>query len=201
MFTKQASNTWGFVPFDGTVNGNELVLSRKAQALYLPTDLRLNFFTSGTFGGPDYPNGLVKRLGPPTISYGVSLPDIYLLKAECKARLDDFSGARTDLESFREKRMPLANASVPSNVVTKEQWLRFIMDERTREFSVMGFRWFDMRRLSVDPLFRNDTYTHIQYSATGQDNDIISFPLTQDRFTLRLPGKIISENPGMQDNP
>lgn len=193
-FTRNGGNPWAFV-FQF-----ELVLSQEAQNLYDASDLRLNFFTPTIYGGPDYANGLVKRSAPSTMSIGVNLPEIYLLRAECRARLNDLAGARMDVEALRTKRMPEENVAIPDAVANvQEDLLRYIMEERTREFAYMGFRWFDMRRLSVDPLFSNDVYRHILYAESG---DVIStYELTLDRLTLRMPPKVLSENPDMPDNP
>ena len=76
--------------------------------------------------------------------------------------------------------------------------INFILEERIREFSGMGYRWFDMRRLSVDPLFSNNNYSHFIYSDTGTATQIA---LKSERFALRFPDKIILQNPGMQNNP
>ncbi|CAM4430141.1 SusD family protein [Pedobacter westerhofensis] len=195
LFAKQAPN----VASDFFAAG-ELVLSPGAASLYNPADLRLNFFASNPFGGPTYPAGLLKRNAPGSLLMGVLLTDIYLLRAECKARLNDLPGAVSDLQMIRTRRLPQAEAAVPSNVAGQQlPLLRFIIDERTREYSLTGFRWFDMRRLSVDPLFSSTTYTHTLFSETGTVTS--TFTLSADRYVLRLPTKILRENPGMQDNP
>ncbi len=193
VFGKQASNNWSFF-------NNELVLTPQAVSLYGATDLRLGFFSTAALFGPDYPNGMLRRVGPGTIQYGVIVPELYLLRAECKARLNDLPGAIADLETLRTKRMPAADAAVPGSVASQKlSLLKFVFDERIREFAMMGFRWFDMRRLSVDPLFGSSTYTHTFYSETGAVTSTYTLPA--ERLVLRLPPKILAQNPGMQDNP
>jgi hypothetical protein len=131
----------------------------------------------------------------------VLLPDVYLLRAECKARLNDFSGAVDDLQFLRNRR--IANATerlVPATVVDqKDPLIRFIIDERVREFAFDGWRWFDMRRLSVDPLFSSNTYSHTLYTAAGAVST--TYTLTADRLTLRFPQKVMDLNTGMVNNP
>ena len=62
-----------------------------------------------------------------------------------------------------------------------------------------GFRWFDMRRLSVDPVYKATVGTsHSLYSATGATS---TFILRPDRLVLRFPQKIIDSNPGLNNNP
>ncbi|WP_158995637.1 RagB/SusD family nutrient uptake outer membrane protein [Mucilaginibacter sp. L196] len=193
LYSKQAIDNWTFT-------NNELVISPATVALFGSSDLRLNFYANSAFFGANYPGVLLRRVGPIEDQYGVVLPDLYLLRAECKARLGDLAGAKTDVETLRSNRMPAADASVPAATAGKQlSLLNFIFDERTREFAVQGYRWFDMRRLSVDPLFTGTTYTHTLYSTSGSITS--TFALDPLRFTMRFPQTVIDENPGMENNP
>ena len=94
--------------------------------------------------------------------------------------------------------MPAAAAAV--NITDKNELIRFVIDERTREFAMQGYRWFDMRRLSNDPLFANERlYKHEQLSATGAV--VNTYTLKPERFALRFPQGVIDANPGMSNNP
>lgn len=193
LYGKQAFNYWTF-------SANELVITKKTADLYDATDLRLNFYAKAAFFGPDYPNGLLRKIGPSSLQFGVLVPDLYLLRAECKARLNDLTGAKEDVETLRKNRMPLASSAVPAAIASQQlSLLKFIFEERIREFAVNGYRWFDMRRLSVDPLFGNSTFTHTLYSETG--SVLSTFTFKPERFVLRFPQKVMDENPGMQNNP
>ncbi|WP_431292931.1 RagB/SusD family nutrient uptake outer membrane protein [Pedobacter sp. P26] len=77
--------------------------------------------------------------------------------------------------------------------------IRFVIDERRREFAMFGYRWFDMRRLSVDPLFANDVYTHKIYDLQG--NVLSTYTLSKERLTLRFPLKLMAQNPDITNNP
>jgi len=70
---------------------------------------------------------------------------------------------------------------------------RLYIDERQREFAGTGMRWLDMRRLFQDPLINLPTPSH---PLEGQ-----SFTLKPDRFAMRIPPKVLSANPHMEDNP
>jgi len=176
-----------------------LWLTPEAAALYGPTDVRLaNWFTSMTF-----PNGLqlMKRTKSNSAYFGIRVSELYLLRAEVKARMDDLDGAVADLEFFRQHRMPAADAGVPAAAAAaKLPLLQFIMEERIREFAVQGYRWFDMRRLSVDPLFTTTAYQHQVYAETGDLEQTFTLD-APNRFVFRIPPKILAENPNMQDNP
>jgi hypothetical protein len=193
LLTKTSQNTWSF-------STNEMVLNPATVALYGTTDLRRKFLSPTTTGGIAYPTGFMRRFAPTSSQIGVILPDMYLLRAECKARTNDLAGAKADVETLRFKRMSAAAAPVPPAVAADPvQLTTFILQERIREFALQGFRWFDMRRLSVDPVYGTTVnYTHTYYSATGTITS--TFTLPPNRLTLRFSAYVILQNP-MTNNP
>ena len=193
MYAKESINPWAFVQ-------NEILLTPQTMGLFGSTDQRLKLYSSTYFPFGFVPPGFKKKKGPITPQIGFALPELYLLRAECKARLNDLTGAVDDLETLRKNRMPAEDAVVPAEIAgQKMDLLQFIMDERIREFALEGYRWFDMRRLSVDPLFANATYTHVLYSSTGEPEE--TYTLRPERFVLRFPQSVIDQNPGMENNP
>lgn len=192
LFGKQTSDNWQY-------NANELLLSPEAVTLYGATDMRLKLYNKNAFNGAAYLSGLLRRAASSSAQIGVMLADLYLLRAECKARLGDLTGAKADLEFFRSKRMPAVDAVVPTAIAGQQvPLIQFVLNERIREYAVQGYRWFDMRRLSVDPLFAGITYKHTLYKADGSTQ---TFILKPERLVLRFPQKIMDQNPGMQNNP
>jgi hypothetical protein len=187
--------------FNGSQTGNDgLVLTPQAKALYDASDLRLNFYTNKNANNSVNTDGRIRKYGVNYSRFGLQLPELYLISAECKARTNDLAGAVTDLETLRKNRMPAANASVPVAIAGNQTALiKFIIDERTREFAAEGYRWFDMRRLSVDPLFAGAVTTHTMYNADGTT---MVYTLNQpNRLVLRLPRNITDANPTMPNNP
>ncbi|WP_257668817.1 RagB/SusD family nutrient uptake outer membrane protein [Parapedobacter tibetensis] len=179
---------------------NTLQVSGETMALYDPSDLRLLLYSNTPFPtGSPFQAGAQRRTAPSIVPFGVVLPEIYLLIAECKARKDDLAGAAMALAQLRNHRMPPADAEVPPEVgVEKTRLLQFIMHERLREFAGLGFRWFDMRRLTVDPVFEDITSSHTLYH---QDGTTTVYQLRPERLVLKIPPKILIANPGMEDNP
>ena len=182
---------------------NQLLVSPKAVALYGPTDHRLTDFMTNApvFQLPFVINARATTSTGSGMHYfvrGIQLPDIYLLRAECKARTGDLSGAVEDVEFLRKHRMPEADASIPTGLSQTELIDYIVNGERARELVYTGHRWFDMRRLSVDPLFSDRTYTHTIYNADGSVQETIN--LTSERLTLRLPLYYINANPEMPVN-
>ena len=82
---------------------------------------------------------------------GESVPEMYLIRAEAKARRGDLSGAMADVEMVRMNRFTPENytpLSVPAN---DKATVELIIDERRREFPFTR-RWMDLKRLNNDPL-------------------------------------------------
>lgn len=179
---------------------NTLQVTGATMSLYQPSDLRLQLYSNTPFpSGNSFPEGAQRRMAPSIVPYGVNLPEIYLLLAECKVRTQDLDGAVQTLEVLRKHRMPVAAAGVPSNIASDPAGLlQFVLDERLREFAGLGLHWFVMRRLSVDTQFKQPAYTHTLYNEDGTST---VYTLKPERFVLKLPPKILLANPGMQDNP
>jgi tetratricopeptide (TPR) repeat protein len=191
------NNSW-------SLNGADILLAPEVTALFGATDRRINLFSAQPYGGgtivsPNPPGAPapLRAIGFYNTQYGVRLAEMYLISAEAKARTGDITGAITDLEALRKKRMPAADATVA--ITDRDALIRFIIDERTREFAMQGYRWFDMRRLAQDPLFANKLpYTHKYVSATGE---VTTYTLNPKRFAIRFPQRVMDANPGMPNNP
>ena len=183
------------------VTSNVLVLAPEVMNLYTPNDQRRKLFVNRATplsANVNFPTGLNRRNGFGTIvSYGFNYPEYFLLRAECEARGNNLTAAKADLETLRANRMPATE--VPVNVGTREEMIRFVINERRREYAMLGYRWFDIRRLSVDPIFANDIYTHNIYNMQGVI--VSTYTLSKERLTLRLPLKIMAQNPNITNNP
>ncbi|QHS63340.1 RagB/SusD family nutrient uptake outer membrane protein [Chitinophaga agri] len=188
-------------PFNGNQLGNNgLVLAPWAAALFKPSDLRLQLYTDRNPDQSPNPGGRLRKYGVQWSRIGLQLPELYLLRAECKARLNDLPGATADVQTLREHRMPVADAGIPAVTSGNQAALiRFIFEERIREFAAEGYRWFDMRRQSVDPLFAGQVFTHTLYN---EDGTFTTYTLNQpNRLVLQLPPALMNNNPGMPNNP
>ncbi|TCC96703.1 RagB/SusD family nutrient uptake outer membrane protein [Pedobacter hiemivivus] len=189
-----------FPNFNSASYGNiGMVIKPEIAALFAPSDLRLKFYTNKNPNGSANPGDRLRKYVRYS-RFGLELPDVYMLLAECKAKLNDLPGAVTILETFRNHRMPVADARVPAPVSTnRSALLRFIFDERIREYAEEGYRWFDMRRQSVDPDFSGQTFTHQVFAANGTTE---TFTLDQpNRLVMKIPQPIIDANSGMANNP
>lgn len=190
VYAKQYSNLWTYSSNRG------FWLTPATWALYGPSDVRRKWFGDST----TMTNGvkLFKRNKQLTTFYGLRVPELYLLRAEVKARKEDYTGAVADLVTLRQKRMPAADAGVPAAATaSKLALVQFIMEERIREFSMQGYRWFDMRRLSVDPLFAGaPAVQHIVYDEAGAVKQTFTLKAPDD-FVFKISPKLQGENPGL----
>ena len=183
------------------------VFSPETADLYDPMDRRLSLYSPyEIFSSNIHPKGMRRRTSGffTGIDVGPSLPDMYLMRAECKARTNDLAGAVADLELLREKRISgTAAAKVPSDIASSQQALvRFILDERIREFAITGLRWLDMRRLSQDPVYSSHVnYVHKIYNADGSLASSYSFKERPQRFALKFGERMLKESNGLEDNP
>ncbi|UGU15473.1 RagB/SusD family nutrient uptake outer membrane protein [Sinomicrobium kalidii] len=178
---------------------SDVLLSPETAALYGANDIRFNenFSDSEFFGPPFAVPGVYRRLAPPQVIIGIDIKDIYLLRTECKARTGDLEGAISDLEDYRELRMPETDADVPD--MGQTDLIRYVIDERRREYAVQGTEWFTVRRIFNDPVFSSDTYIHTLYNNDGTVRE--TYSLTEDRLQLRFTDNILQENPGLTNNP
>lgn len=204
--TDVKESLWAVVTYSGAYSGNAfptdfLTLAPKTAALFDPSDWRLQFYTNLE---PDLstpiPGGRLHRNNLQYTRIGMELPDLYLLKAEAEARTGDLAGAKADVETLRKNRMRPSVASVPAATASDQTALtKFIIDERTREFAQEGARWWDMRRLSTDPVFSGQPAAqHILFQDATTET---IFTLKPARLTLRIPPLYLNQNPGMVDNP
>jgi hypothetical protein len=192
--------------YNGPNNGNTLgsefiVLSEKARSLFSANDLRLKFFA------PQFPyqspntSGRLSKYSERYVRFGLQLSELLLLRAEANARIGNLVNAAEDIMVLRKNRMPEADAAIPAGVSTNQKnLLQFIFDERVREFATEGYRWLDMRRQSIDPLFSATTYSHTLYLDDTFTNTKV-FILRPERLTLRLPYSIMNDNPQFKNNP
>lgn len=80
---------------------------------------------------------------------GLAVDEIYLIRAECRARLQDDAGALTDLNRLLSSRWK-TGAYVPY-ASSFSGILGLVLTERRKEMVYREMRWSDLRRLNLDP--------------------------------------------------
>ena len=146
-------------------------LTPKAYGLYGEGDLRRNMIVTTDGFGASLPYPSCAYLSAKT-NLGVSLPEVYLMYAECEARVGSEQKARETLVSFRKTRMQSGYEAIPETVQSKNDLIRFCVDEESREMMGTGYRFYNIRRLWNDPLFQDmKPVTHTDGSNTYTLNE------------------------------
>lgn len=109
--------------------------------LYYPYKYKIQYDASG---GPIKEYSMVLRLA-----------EQYLIRAEARTRLGDFSGAIEDLNKIKN-RAGIALIDISQGSPSEDVILDEILLERRREFfSEWGYRWFDLRRFNKAEVLKN----------------------------------------------
>lgn len=81
---------------------------------------------------------------------GLRTAEVYLIKAECQARLGDVSGAMATLSQIRKNRIKGYDASSASASGVKDAMDQIIV-ERRKELLFGFHRFWDLKRLNIEP--------------------------------------------------
>lgn len=104
--------------------------------------------------------------------------EIYLVKAEAEARLNRFSESKNTLLKLAKTRYNATgytNFETKINGMSNTAYITELLNERARELSFEGLRWFDLRRTTqpeIIHIFDGDTYT----LSAGDARYTIPFP-------------------------
>lgn len=185
LWVKQNAGLMG-VYYWGYYNMVAYYLKPETYQLFDEYDLRRNLIpTKDADGNPTVmPVGGIRDQ---TQNYGVELPEIYLALAECEAREGSQDNARQLLKEFRGYRVRPGHEEVPADVQTKDQLIRFCLDEEHREFLGRPQRVWDLRRLWDDPIFQSEK--PIKHS-----DGTNTYELTEDALYLQLPESVLKWN-------
>lgn len=121
----------------------------------------------------------------------IATPEMYLTRAECRARLDDLKGALDDVNAIRLKRYKTGTytAITPSDLANnKDQVLQEVLLERRRELYGKDLRLFDVKRLGLP-------VTHM----LGEE-ETVSVPANDQKLIWPIYYNYIVLNPEMEQN-
>lgn len=153
-------------------------------------DLRkVLFFTENTVANTVVFKGFYSAVS--TAFNGLTTDEVYLLKAECEARLMMENGALETLNALLINRYK-KGTYVPYSVNNTSDVLGLVLTERRKELIFRNLRWSDLRRLNQDPRFAktiNRTANGIAYV----------LPPNDPRYVLPIPDDEI-RNSGIEQN-
>lgn len=152
---------------------------------YDPNDLRRKlFFRKSIFFG---------RYDSSGFSFGgLATDEVYLSRAECRARAGQTDAAMSDLNFLLQSRWK-AGTFTPLTATDAGDALQKILTERRKELLYRGLRWTDLRRLNKEPLLAITLYR----TAGGKTD---SLPPGDARYVYAIPDNVISQHPEMPQN-
>lgn len=127
-----------------------------------------------------------------TQNAGFTTPEIYLIAAECEARIGSVSRALQLLDDLRDARIKNNVHYVEeTDAPNRTEALRLVIDERRREFAMLGApRLIDLKRLNREDWFRKD----IVHTADGET---WTLPANDLRYIMPVPQTVLDFNPDM----
>lgn len=155
-------------------------------------DLRYVF----NFTNLDFDNKPTREPYPPylraSLNYNIAVPEMMLIRAEAAARAGDIKTALQMMNTLRKKRFTPADYK-DLEAATAEEALKLVIDERKRELFGKGLRWFDMKRLDNESLFKK-TYKRANQAA-------YQLEAGSSRFVIQIPPNVQRLNPNVTPNP
>jgi len=117
---------------------------------YKENDLRKSlYFTDQGNGGYNFQGSYS---GNYLLFAGLTTAEMYLIRAECKARADQVNEALADLNTLLVTRFQPGTFQ-PFTPANAAEALTMILTERRKELFSRALRWSDLRRLNKDPRF------------------------------------------------
>ncbi|WP_166436996.1 RagB/SusD family nutrient uptake outer membrane protein [Niastella caeni] len=124
----------------------DIIVDTALYRSYATNDLRRVLFFSTSSGNPTIKgsyNGTI------FVFTGLATDEMYLVRAECRARTENIAGAMNDLNHLLQQRWK-TNTYVPYTAQTANEALNIILQERRKEMPFRGVRWTDIRRLNLE---------------------------------------------------
>ncbi len=147
---------------------------------YDSNDLRLSaFFTASQVFKGSY-------TGTSALFNGLATNEVFLIRAECRARANKVMPAIEDLNSLMVKRW---NKNIPYpkfSATDADDALTQILTERRKELVYRGLRWSDLRRLNKDIRFSKILSRNLNgviYTLKPNDSRYV-FPIPPDEILL-----------------
>ncbi len=162
---------------------------------YQPGDLRKEILFEEKSNGYSTFRGFYTGLEP-TLFCGLGTDEIYLIIAECEARIGSITRGMETLNKLLENRYD-PKFFRPIGQLDKDQLLDSVLAERRKELLFRGLRWSDLRRLNRDPRYRKDLKRFLFNGKTWEEFEL---PAGDLRYVSAIPDQVI-EISGMEQNP
>lgn len=158
--------------------------------LYHPDDLRREAFFRYTAPGDIGFKG--SYYGSSVLFGGLATDELYLIRAECHARLGRKDEALTDLNTLLATRWR-QGTFIPYTAEDADAALVLILEERRKELPFRGLRWGDLRRLHREDRFARPLSRTL-------NGTTYTLPPGDPRYVFPIPRKVV-ESGGIAQNP
>jgi tetratricopeptide (TPR) repeat protein len=182
VFKKYNSETVFYTEMNGHVSSHssfKALIDTTLYDSYIDDDLRKTLFFTGS-------NGYHKFKGSYTRSSifftGITTAEMFLVSAECYARLHDVNKAIKQLNTLLKNRISSGTFS-PVIAIDETDALKMVLEERRKELIFRGLRWSDIKRynemgasITLRRIINGATYTlapNANYYALPLPDDII----------------------------
>ncbi len=162
------------------LNSSRFCINPEVYELYETNDVRKNAFfypTRGTYTFKGSYTGMYNFFG------GLALDEVVLIRAECRARAGDLTGALEDINYLLVNRYQTSHF-VPFLADDYDDIMRKIVQERRKQLLCRAIRWEDLKRFNKETAFQT-TLTRdlkgVTYSLKPND----------PRYTWPIPDEVI----------
>ena len=191
VFKKYNSETVFYTEMNGNItthSASRALIDTTLYASYADDDLRRTAFFTASNGYHKFKGSYTRSS---TFFTGITTAEMYLISAECYARLNDVDNAMEQLNTLLLNRISSGNF-IPVTASDQADALNTILEERRKELIFRGLRWSDIKR-----------YNEMGASITlRRIIDGVTYTLAPNAnyYALPLPDDIIRIT-GMQQNP
>lgn len=131
-----------------------------------------------------------------TLFAGIATAEIYLIRAECLARMNRLQEAMNDLNILLKSRWNKTVSYQPVEATSQREAMKVILHERYKELILRSIRWTDLRRLNQEEQFK----TILKRTIAG--TEYVLEP-GSSKYTFPIPDDIVSDakiaqNPGWE---
>lgn len=181
--------TYGYSNIISNISRVDTLLYRS----YQNNDLRKSIFFSANSGYHQFKGSYANRSASSRQLFtGIATDEVYLMRAECLARLDKVQEAMNDLNTLMKMRWEKTVDFPVFTATTAQEAIELILKERRKELLFRGLRWMDIKRL-------NKEGANIQLKRVMNGKEYLLAP-NEDRYALPLPVDVVATS-GVLQNP
>ena len=127
---------------------------------------------------------------------GFANDELFLIRAECNARLGATEAALADINKLLEHRIRKGSFT-ELKLSDLKDLLLFILNERRKEMLFRGVRWSDLKRLNLEP---KHAVNLVREVITNGETKRYELPANDARYLYPIPDEVINQS-NIEQNP